>query len=290
MSDSEKERTERKNAEKRYTELVERRDELNAQARACFEARNTLNDEKRRLYDELQALNDQRKKVGDDMTLHKRRRDEYQGAAKQLIGQKQTKRKDVHKNLPGDIGAIKAELRLLEIKQETTPLSLAKERALLDEMKSKREELARLEALFGKQSVVVGELDDIDKSIDELFAKGDEEHQIVLTLGKEIKEIREKMDTIRKEVTHLAAEATKKHEEGLVLRDEATKIHNKTLEMREKILVVKKERWAEQQAKRKEIEDYNKEVRSVLNDKEGKEKAAEDALEQLLKGGKIEMG
>ena len=68
------------------------------------------------------------------------------------------------------------------------------------------------------------------------------------------------MDAIRKEVTHLAAEATKKHEEGLVLRDEATKIHNKTLEMREKILVVKKERWAEQQAKRKEIDEYNKEV------------------------------
>ncbi|MCK4718157.1 MAG: hypothetical protein KAT70_05765 [Thermoplasmata archaeon] len=290
MARKKEERTELQNAEKRYNDLVERRDDLNNQGRASFDVRNTLNTEKRRLYEEVQILNDQKRKLGDELTLHKRRRDEYQGAAKQLIGTKRDKRKGVHKNLPGDIGALKADVRLLEIKQETTPLSLAKERAVLDEIKAKQAEIIRLEELFGKQTVVVGELEDMDKSIDDLFAKGDEEHQMVLTLGKEFKEIWGKLDGARKEISHLALEANKKHEEGLAFREEATKFHVKAMEMRQKVMAAKKEKWAERQAHRKELEDYNKEVRATFNDEKEKEKVLDDALAILMKGGKIEMG
>lgn len=279
-----------RNAEKRYNELTEKRDELNAQARAAFDARNTLNDEKRKFYDEMNTLSEQRKKLGDELTKHKNLRDEYQGAAKQLIGTKRTKRKDVHKNLPGDIGALKADIRLLEIKQETTPLSIHKERAVLDQIKAKKAEVKRLEELFGKQNVVVGELEDMDKTIDELFAKGDEEHQMVLALGKEFKEIRKKMDALRKEISHLALEATKKQEEGNAFREEGTKFHQKAMEMREKLMAAKKERRAEWESKRKEVADYNKGVRESLGTEKDKEKAADDALEALMKGGKIQMG
>jgi len=284
------ERDELRNAEKRFNELVEKRDELNAQARAAFEERNTLNDEKRKYYDELNQLSEQRTKMSDELNQHKRLRAEYQGAAKQLIESKNTKRKGVHKNLPGDIGALKADIRLLEMKQETTPLSIEKERAVLDEIKTKMAEVARLEELHGKQTVVVGELEDLDKTIDELFAKGEEEHQMVLAIGKEFGELKKKVNALRKEISHLASEATKRHEEGTAIRAEATKYHQKAMEMREKILAVRREKRAERDARRKEVADYNKAVRSHLGTEKDKEKAADKALEELMKGGKIEMG
>ena len=278
------------NAEKRYQELIERRDELNAKARLAFEERNALNEEKRRLYKEIDELEEKRKALAEEISLHKKLRDEYQGAAKRLVEGRRAKRKNIHRNLPGDIGALKAEIRLLEMKQETTPLSLEKERELLETLKAKRKELARLEELFGKQNIVMGELEDMERSIDELFAKGQEEHEKVVALGGEYGKIKERINDIRKEIIHLSVETKRKHEEGMAIREEADRIHRKAMEMREKIICVKKERREAYLARLREIESYNEEVKKRLEDEEKLEEAAEQAVRELLTKGKLELG
>ncbi len=282
-------RAEIQNAEKRYQELIEKRDELNAKARVAFEERNNLNAEKRRLYEEMDRLMAERKKIAEELNLHKKLRDEYQSAARELVNARRSRKKRLRRNLAGDIGALKAEIMLLERKQETDVLSIEEERRLLEEIKEKKEELARLEKEFGEQNIVLEEIGDLDRSIDELFAKGEEEHQKVVALGAAYREIKDRIDDLRKEIVHLSVEAKKKHEEGMALREQADKYHRKAVEMREKIIAFKKERREEYLAKMREIEEYNEQVKKHLEDEQKIEEAVDKAIEELFKKGKLEI-
>ena len=87
----------------------------------------------------------------------------------------------------------------------------------------------------------------------------------------------------------LATEADKKHEEFLKIRARADEFHQKATEMRAKVLTIEDARRSEIREARNLLRQQNITVRKVLLDERKLDKAADDALQLLLKKGRVEM-
>ena len=285
-----KKTTELECAERRYQSLIEKRNELNAKAREFADARNILNDEKRRIIDESKDLRDKRRKLVTKMREHKTRRNAYQDKAKTLIEAKRKSKKGIP---PGGVGreieTRKAEMKYIDMKQQTVPMSVHEENKLLDELKDKLKDLERLESVKEEEDTIFAEVKKVDASITELFEMADEEHKKVVTLSKEVNEVHEKVTTITKSLSHLTSESNKNHEGFLAVKEKANHYHEKAQEMREKLMAIRNEKRDEVREGRKAIKDHNVSVKKALGDKKSQDKAADDALQQLLKKGKVEI-
>jgi uncharacterized coiled-coil DUF342 family protein len=117
----------------------------------------------------------------------------------------------------------------------------------------------------------------------------DEEHKKVVALSNQAQEIHDRITLIIKSVSHLVAEANKNHEAYVKLKERADAYHQKAVEMREKLMAMRNEKRDEIREARKRIKEQNIEVKKALYDKGKREKAADDALEILLKKGKVEI-
>src|SRR4029077_19331793 len=104
---------------------------------------------------------------------------------------------------------------------------------------------------------VAVDLGEADASIDALFAKADEEHEIVSKFMKEAQAHHEAFIAAVKETRVLVNEANKKHEEFVACKTKADECHNKAMEMREKVMQIRGERKAEFDARRKEVQEVN---------------------------------
>jgi hypothetical protein len=62
------------------------------------------------------------------------------------------------------------------------------------------------------------------------------------------------------------------------------------MELREKVMQVRGEKKAEFDARRKEVQEVNQVARRNVADPRAIERAQDSALEQLKKGGKIQLG
>lgn len=283
-----KSRTELQIAEIKYKTLLQKRDELNAEASVPRDERNTLNEQKRELIDEMQGLKKERDSKVAEMRKHKSKRNELQKRAKELITFKRGKRRKFDTDLPTEIDNLRMEIHKLQMKQETTALSLPKENELIDAVREKRKELDELEEMYEEQKRLILEVEGVDNAITDLFKKADEEHQMVVKLSNEAQEIHERIVVLIKEISHLIAEADKKHEEFLKVKVKADHYHNRAVEMRQKILSEKRAKRAEARKAKKIIEDQNIAARKALTDKKRLDEDAEKALDTLLKKGKIE--
>ena len=281
--------SEEQNAELRYRSIIEKRNELNDQAREFADTRNMLNKERRETTDEIKELRDERDEFNKLMRQHKKVRNSYQDKAKDLIEKKKGKRKGIHKDLDRDIETMKADAQMLEVKQQTVPLSIEAENDLLDTLKKQYEEIKRLEAVQGEQDSILSEVKDVDEKIDMLFKMADQEHQNVVKYNDQAKEVHQRIILMSKSISHLISESNKNHESYVKLKERADSYHQRGSEMREKLMTMRNIKRDEIRESRKLIKDQNKAVRSVLNDEKRLDKAADDALEQLLKKGKVEI-
>lgn len=285
-----KEKSEIEGAEKRYSSLIEKRNEFNQKAREFAEARNALNDEKRRILNESKELREKRKALVKEMRQHKTRRNAYQDKAKALIEARKKRRKGMPAGGVGkEIEARKAEMKYIEMRQQTVPMSVQEENQLLDDLKTKLKDLERLESAKEEEDAILKEVKKVDASITELFEMADEEHKKVVKLSKQINEIHDQITTMTSSLGHLNAESNKNHEGFLAMKEKADHYHKKSLEMREKLMAIKNERREEVRAGRKMVSDHNRAVKKNLESPESRDKAADEALEQLLKKGKVEI-
>ena len=279
--------SELQSAELRFRALLNKRDEINDQAAALRSERDSLNEKKRELQDQMNVARDRRDELVKKMRIHKAKRDDFQAKAKELIEFKKSLKGKQVGSLKDEIHAREAEVRMLVLRQQTVPLTIPKERELLESIKSKSVEVQRLRKVLSEQDKIEREVRDIDSSINALFRQADKEHAEVVKYSDEQHKAHEEASALFKEVAAISGTANKKHEEFMKLREEANAAHEKASEMRDKIIGIRKEKRMERVEEMRAIRDVNIAATRALDDKVKKDKAADDALATLLKKGKI---
>lgn len=284
-----KERSELELAEIKLETLVQRRDALNAEASQIREERDLINDRRRETMGEVRSLREARRKALDGLHEHKALRNELQSRAKALIDLKRTTGRLVQTSVRDSLNSARRELHRMELRQQTSSLTLGEENALLEAIRSRLKEVRELEALQTEQDKVVREVKDLDASITELFRSADTEHEFVLRLSSDSEKIREKIAALLDGVASVTAEADKKHDEYLKARGRADEAHRKVLEMREHVLTTREASRAEAREARSLVRQQNVSVRRELLDQGKLDRAAEDALRLLLAKGRVEI-
>lgn len=281
--------SELQSAELKFRALLNKRDEINEQAAVLKSERDSFNEQKKTLQEQMNEARDKRDALVAQMRVHKGKRDQLQAKAKELIDFKKKMKGRATGSLKDEIRVMEADTRMLELRQQTVPLTIPKERELLETLKKKLLEIQRMKGVLAEQEKIEKEVRDIDKSIDTLFRQADKEHAEVVRLSDEQHEAHEEATTIFKDLAQIMAAANKKHAEFTKLRGEANAAHEKAAEMREKIIDIRKEKRMERVEEMRAIRDVNIAVRKALDDSAKKDRAADEALEILLKKGKIEI-
>lgn len=279
-----------RNLQDKFHNLLDQRNEYNDLAREARDARNLLNDQRRERAEALDALKKARDEANGHMQEHKQRRNAYQDQAKALIAQKRGQRGALERSLPLQVRKLRNDIEVSIERQQTQVLSIEKERDLVEKLRKMRKDLSALEAELAKQKTIEVSIDDTDNAIDELFAKADEEHAQVVQWNTTARENHEKFVATIKELRVVQAESNEKHQEFIAFRKKADDFHHKAMELREKVMAVRAERRDEFQRRRGEMRDVNDAARRAVGDPRALEKANEDALEALKKGGKISLG
>ena len=279
-----------RNLQDKFHGLLDQRNEYNDLARGARETRDMLNAQRREKAKEIDDQKLARDRYNAEAKEHKDLRNSYQDQGKALIAERKGKTGAVERSLPLQVRKLRQEIEKMLERQETTVLTPAKERELVESVSDKRRELKTLEAKLGEQKTLSTDISDTDATINELFARADEEHAKATELQEKANEHHDKFVAAVKEVRVIASEADQKHQEFVALKTKADELHNKAMELREKVMAVKDERQADYAARRKEIGDVNQRARSAVSHKKAMEKAGEDALQPLKKGGKIQLG
>lgn len=281
--------SELQNAELKFRALLNKRDEINEQAVALRSDRDSLNEKKRDLQDQMRAARDKRDAFVVEMRVHKHKRDELQAKAKELIDFKKKSTGTSPRSLRDEIKVREGDARLLELRQQTVPLSIPKERELLEDLKKRFGEIDKMKKVLAEQEKIAKEVHDMDRSIDALFKQADKEHAEVVRLSDEQHKAHEEASAFMKDIVALSTAADKKHTEFMKLREEANAAHDKAQEMRDKIIEIRKEKRMEKMEELNAVRDVNKAARKALDDHAKRDKAADEALEILLKKGKVEI-
>lgn len=279
-----------RNLQDKFNSLLEQRNNFNDLARKAADERNQLNEQRRSKAAGIEASKVARDAANEEMRKHKELRNAYQDQAKALIAEKKGKAGAVSSSLPLQVRKLRNDLQAMVEQQQTTTLTIAKERVLVEKIAETWKELKAKEQELAKQKSVQVDLSDTDQSIDALFAKADEEHELVTKFMKEAQTHHEAFIAAVKETRVLVAEANKKHDEFVACKTKADEMHNKAMELREKVVQIRGERKAQFDAQRAEVREVNQVARRNVADPKGIERAQESALDQLKKGGKISLG
>jgi len=276
-------------AELKFRALLNKRDEINEQAAVLRSERDTLHDKKKELQEPMRTARDKRDAAVAKMRVHKAKRDELQAKAKELIEVKRKLRGETMGDLKTEIRVVEADIKGMELRQQTVPLKLTEERDLLDKIKARMADLERLRKILAEQDKIQKEVKDVDASIDTLFKLADKEHSEVVRLSEEQHKHHEEAQVHAKEIAALTASANKKHQDFVKLKEEADAVHQKAMELRGKVIEIRNKKRDEIREERKAVKDVNLATRRALDDKDKKDKAADEALMTLLKKGKIEI-
>ena len=281
--------SELQSAELRFRALLNKRDEINEQAAVLRSERDSLHERKMTLQDQMNEARNKRDAFVAEMRVHKHKRDELQAKARELIDfRKKTKGKHPG-SLKEEIRGMEADAKEMELRQQTVPLTIPQERKLLDELKAKVAEIEEMKKVLVEQEKIAKEIHSTDKSIDALFRQADKEHVEVVRLSEEQHKAHGEATAFMKDIAALTASANKKHQEFMKLREEADAAHQKASEMREKIIGIRKEKRMEKADELRAIRDVNLAVKKALDDVTKRDKAADEALQILLKKGRIEI-
>ena len=278
-----------RDAEKKYQSYIAKRNEFNDMAKVLREERDMIHNSHKDLKDKIENVKKERDELVSKMRYHKEIRNKLQEEAKKLIEAKQKKKGSVFKNLPLRVEELKADVQMLEYRQETIPMSSAKENDLIDKIREKRREFKRTQKQMEKQKTVEIDISDKDNAIDELFKKADEEHKLVKKYYDENQKKHEKYVKLVNELSVSISEANKKHDQYIEIRNEAQKIHEKAFEMKSKIVGIKGERRKRWKEAKQAIKDQNVKARMATSDKGKLDKIADKSVDALKKGKKISL-
>ncbi len=276
-----------KDAEKKYQSYIEKRNELNQMAKVVREERDMLHESRKKIKDEIDKIKKERDELVLKMKEHKKLRNGFQEEAKKLIEAKRKKKGEVFKNLPMRVEELKADVQMLEYRQETVPMSSAEENELIDRLRVIRNDYKRTLSQLEKQQKVEIDITDKDNAIDELFKKADEEHKLVRKFYDDSQKKHEKYIKYVNELSLSISEANKKHDEYIEIRNDAQKIHEKAFEMKSKIIGIKGERRKRFQDAKKAIAEQNIKARKAVADEKTIEKIRDKSVDALKKGEKI---
>jgi len=281
--------TELEKAELKLRSILDRRDELNEQANLVRQERDLLHNQRRETADGMREIRDKRDDFVKQMRAHKAVRNKLHDQARALIDTRRKLRGKNPMNVGGDLRRLRVELDKMEMRQQTEPMPIAEENDLIDEMRVKYKDLLELEKVEDENVKVSKDVGDIDRHIDDLFRRADEEHRQVVALSDEAQKLHDKVTEAFQRIAALSAEANKKHEEYIKLREKADEYHQRAQEMRKTVLKTKEDERKEKREARDAIRQQNLSVRKALTDKKKLDEAAEDSLQQLLKHGKVEL-
>ena len=283
-------RKEMDDAEKKFQGYLVKRNEYNDKARQTREDRDLLHTKRKEIMEQVNALRDERSKALDELRKHKEKRDLLHLNAKKLIEIKKARKVAVKgERVAGDLFSLKAHLKKLEYMQQTTPLTMDKEREVIDEIKEGYAQLQVLEKEFSQIVEITDEVKTLDGELDGLFKQADDEHQLVVKYYEISRKYQKKIDEVFREVSHLIAEADRKHASFLELRKKADEFHEKASEMRGLLNDIRKENREQAQAARQVINDQNLSAREAIENQEMLDEKYDEALEHLLKKGKISL-
>ncbi len=278
-----------RNLQDKFHHLLDQRNHYNDLAREARDARNLLNDSRREKSEAIDEHKKARDALNEQMKEHKDLRNAYQDQAKSLISEKKGKQGGIERSLPLQVRKLRNEIQAQLERQETTVMTPAKEKALVDDVRAKRRELKELEGQLEAQKTVNVDIGDTDNAIDELFKRADEEHAKVVEFQKQATEHHDKFVSAIKEIRTISSEADEKHKEFIAYKTKADEHHEKAMELREKVMAVKGERAATYRAQKEEIKGFNSRATQAVNNPAARKKAEDDALAMLMKGGKISL-
>jgi uncharacterized coiled-coil DUF342 family protein len=281
--------TELDRAEIKLRTLMDRRDALNEDAHLIRQERDQLHEQKHGLSDEMRKLKDERDAFVRQMRSHKNVRNDLQDKARKLIDLRRKFRGKGRGNVAGELAALKKDVARMDFEQQTVPMKLSEENELLEDLKTKIHQMRELEKMKGEQDAVTKEVREIDGTIDDLFKKADSEHAHVIAFSNKANEIHDKVTELVKNVAVLSAEANKKHEAYLDVRGRADEVHKQVMEMREKVLSVRDAERAEAREARQILKEHRQNVRRELYDEKKLDEFADQAVQALLKKGKVEI-
>ncbi|MFQ5919472.1 MAG: hypothetical protein ACE5I4_05435 [Thermoplasmata archaeon] len=284
-----KELTELQQAERRYQNLIEKRDRFNADARVVREERDLLNKKRGGVRQQANALRDRRSRLLAEVRERKARRNDLQRRAKELIAVKRKLRGRLKGGVQAEVGNRRNRVARLETQQETQSLSLAEEARLLEDLRQAREELTELEALQQEHESVLKEVGELDTAIDDHFQRAEEEHQEVVGRSSRAQALRKELDEKLAEGAILAAEANRIHELFVKVKDRADHYHQRATEMRKEVITIKRSRRREHTEGKALLKEQKAVVREALEDETKLDEAVDEALATLKKGGKLEL-
>jgi len=281
--------TELDKAEIKHSALIERRNAFNAEAAARREERDQLHEQRRVLAAELRKMKDGQAVFVQELRKHKAVRNQLQAKAKNLIELRRKVRGKVKGRVGGDLTSLRREVAKIEMDQQTKVMKLSEENELLDELKAKVREMRELEKVKGEEEQVFKEAKEIDAAIDDLFARADEEHALVVAFSEKANGMHDKITEHVQNMGVIIAEANKRHEEYLEARAKADEHHQKAMEMREKVVTIRGAAQAEIREARQFLKQQRQLVKRELYDEKKLDEFAEKAVEALLKKGKVEI-
>ena len=286
-----KPKSEIKLAEERFQSCIVKRNNFNDEARTIRDERNALHDQRGKIMEGIMKHRDEMKSNTSTKAAHQKVRNTAQEKAKQLISIKQQKRgnKKGGKSLTDTVQALHSEILNLERRRETTEMPIAKEREVMEKLSILRRSLGDQETDLATQEHLNLEVSELDTEIDSEFSKANEEHDSVIKLAKLNKKTYKKVSNLMKEASHLSTEADKKHKEFIAIRKRADNQHAKAMEMLEALKLHRKTATEERQARWKIVKDHRKSIKNELYNPKKLESAADEALESLMSGGKINL-
>lgn len=276
-------------AEIKLQSLRERRDALNALAASARKERDLLNEEKRQLGAKARDLRTRRAEFVREMRAHRGERNRLQAEARQLIELKRKSRGRVGTSVSSDLERLRSEARGMEMRQQTASLTIAEENKLIGDLKATLRAARELETLKAEQDAVSKEVRDLDAAIDDRFRRAEAEHQLVVALGAQADAAHAEIEALVPQIAQIAAEADRKHAEFLARRAKADELHAKSLEMRERIITIRGEQRSEIRESREALRQQSIVVRRALLDDRKLDEAADEAVEKLLRGGRVEI-
>ena len=279
-----------KNSEKKYQSYIQRRNELNDMAKILRDERDMLNAKHREMREHMKKLKKERDELVTKMRHHKELRNKLQEKAKQLIEAKRKRKGEVFRNLPLQVEELKADVQMLEYRQETVPMDPRDERDLIEKIRVTRKEYEKTKQLLEKQQEIEIDISDKDKAIDDLFKQADEQHKLVQQYYKENQEKHEEYIHSVRELSIQISEANKKHEEYIETKTEAQRNHERAIEMRSKIISIRGERRKRWEDAKKAIEEQNVKARkAVVMDEDKLKEFASKSMDELRRGKKISL-
>ena len=276
-----------KNAEKKYQSYVDRRNELNGLAKVLREERDMLNAKHKEIREAMATTKKERDELVKKMKEHKEIRNKLQQQAKQLIEARRQKKGEVFKNLPLRVEELKADVQMLEYRQETAVMSSSEENELIDKIREKKIDYNRTKKQMDDQKLIEIDISDKDNAITELFKKADEQHEMLQKFYNESQKKHEEYIKMVRELSVQINESNKKHEQFIEVKNEAQRNHEKAVELRSRIISIRGERRKQWEDARRAIVEQNKKARTAVFDEKKLGEIADKSVSALKKGEKI---